>query len=53
MSEDQFDVVWTAYYEAYAEFQREVPQWKAFFTAHHQFALRAALAAAEVKELAT
>jgi hypothetical protein len=50
LSADEFDTAFTAYYEAYTEFQREVPQWKAFFTAHHQFALRAALAAVTAKE---
>lgn len=49
LSEDEFDTAFTAYYEAYTEFQREVPQWKAFFTAHHKFALRAALDAVTEK----
>ena len=43
MNDDPFSVAFEAYYEAYTEFQREVPQWRAFFTAHHKFALRAAL----------
>ncbi|MDQ0376565.1 hypothetical protein [Amycolatopsis thermophila] len=41
---------WKAYYEAYDQFQRDVPQWRAFFTAHHQHALDAALKAYDPHE---
>ncbi|MEU0465054.1 hypothetical protein ABZ215_13705 [Amycolatopsis sp. NPDC006131] len=41
---------WNAYREAYLEFQREVPQWRAFFTLHHQHALGAALKAYDPHE---
>jgi hypothetical protein len=34
---------WDAYREAYNEFRRDVPTWRAHFTAHHLHALEAAL----------
>lgn len=34
---------WDAYREAYNDFRRDVPSWKAHFTAHHMHALEAAL----------